>query len=374
MGYAGHRLLDEGQDVVGLGPHGEPLEHSRNVGSCQGGHARAGPHGCRSNVRHDDGVGLLCQAGLHGGLVLKHVQPAPELGVRFEMGHQCCLIDDRPACRVDEHRCRLHERQPLLVDEVVRRLVQVAVQAHHIRLPQHLLNALHALDHHRGLTIVPEQLAVLLDVLLQLLVGVGIVVHEVHLVALHHHAGIGCTNTPSTDDAHCLVLQQLPHKQGGKPALVLARPHEHIGLGYAACCSQCQCCGQLRRGLSQHAWCVADGDLALGGLFHLDIVVAHCVVAVRLAASTPQRLKQLGTPVLCELADDTIALLANQLLDSCVRQNGVMMLAHFHPAACLLQDLKPSVTRQLLGYYNSKLTRLVVHLYRNTMNRRLSCI
>jgi hypothetical protein len=40
----------------------------------------------------------------------------------------------------------------------------------------------------------------------QLCVGVGVIVHQVHLVALNHHACICGTNAARTDDAHRLVL------------------------------------------------------------------------------------------------------------------------------------------------------------------------
>ncbi len=44
-------------------------------------------------------------------------------------------------------------------------------------------------------------------VLLQELVGVWVVVHQIALVALHHHASIGGADAPRTHDAHRLVLQ-----------------------------------------------------------------------------------------------------------------------------------------------------------------------
>ena len=55
--------------------------------------------------------------------------------------------------------------------------------------------------------------------------------------------------SPSTPPPH---LQQLPHEQVGQPALVLARPHEHVGLGHTPSSSQRQRGGQLRRRLRQH--------------------------------------------------------------------------------------------------------------------------
>lgn len=58
----------------------------------------------------------------------------PEVGVGLEVLHQGCLIDDGAAGGVDQHRVLLHDGQPLLVDQVVRVLVQVAVDADHLLL------------------------------------------------------------------------------------------------------------------------------------------------------------------------------------------------------------------------------------------------
>lgn len=132
-------------------------------------------------MRHNHGIVACFQAGLHGGFILKHIQSTPKLGVGlgqqesilvyntailtwlivdfnhhqqismlaqlggtcvlhtqcattqesyFEVCHQVGLVDHRPSCRIDQHCIGLHQRQPLLVDEVVCGRVQVAVQAH----------------------------------------------------------------------------------------------------------------------------------------------------------------------------------------------------------------------------------------------------
>lgn len=44
---------------------------------CHAHHARAGPHRGGCDVGDNDCVGALLQAGLHRGLILKHVQPTP---------------------------------------------------------------------------------------------------------------------------------------------------------------------------------------------------------------------------------------------------------------------------------------------------------
>lgn len=48
----------------------------------------------------------------------------------------------------------------------------------------------------------PEQLPVLPDIRLELGVGKGVVVDEVHLVTLDHHAGVRGSDSPGTNDAH----------------------------------------------------------------------------------------------------------------------------------------------------------------------------
>jgi hypothetical protein len=58
---------------------------------------------------------------------------SPEVGVRFEMLHQRDFIDDGAPGRIDDDRVLLHQSQALLVDEVHRALVQVAVEAHHLQ-------------------------------------------------------------------------------------------------------------------------------------------------------------------------------------------------------------------------------------------------
>lgn len=52
-----------------------------------------------------------------------------------------------------------------------------------------------------------QQAAVVGDVLLQELVGVGVEVHDVALVALGHHARVRRADAPRTDDPNRLVLR-----------------------------------------------------------------------------------------------------------------------------------------------------------------------
>ena len=57
---------------------------------------------------------------------------AAELGVDLHVRHQRGLVNAGAARRVDEHGVALHHVQALLVDQVARVLVQVAVQRHHL--------------------------------------------------------------------------------------------------------------------------------------------------------------------------------------------------------------------------------------------------
>lgn len=125
-------------------------------------HACPCPQRCRCNVWHNHGVVAFFQAWLHGGLVLKHIQSTSKLGVglgrqkvlraicmqvnHLEVCHQIGFVDHGPTRGVDQHGIRLHQRQPLLVDEVVRALVQVAMKAHDLSVADKacLLNVLAA--------------------------------------------------------------------------------------------------------------------------------------------------------------------------------------------------------------------------------------
>lgn len=66
-------------------------------------------------------------------------------------------------------RYRLATYSPLLVHEVVRVLIQVAVQADDVGLLQHVLGRGHARHRHRRLAVRLEQLTIRLDVRLKVL-------------------------------------------------------------------------------------------------------------------------------------------------------------------------------------------------------------
>ena len=68
-------------------------------------------------------------------------------------------------------------------------------------------------------------------------------------------------------------------------------------------------------------------------------------------------------PHLCELPDDAVALLADEVLHQLVAEDGVLVLCHLHAAVCGRQDLKPSVPRQRLRDNDSLRAAFVVHLH-----------
>ena len=70
---------------------------------------------------------------LHEGLVLEDVEPASEVGVGLEVRHEGDLVHHRPSRSVHQNGVILHDGEPLLVDQVMGRLVEQGVEAHHIR-------------------------------------------------------------------------------------------------------------------------------------------------------------------------------------------------------------------------------------------------
>jgi hypothetical protein len=75
-----------------------------------------------------------------------------------------------------------------------------------------------------------EESAVRRHIVLQARVAVRVKVQQVHLVALDHHARVRGADAARADDADSRALKQLPDKQRGQPALVLAGAHEDIRL------------------------------------------------------------------------------------------------------------------------------------------------
>ena len=79
----------------------------------------------------------------------------------------------------------------------------------HISCLKELLNSVHFGAGDPLLPLGLQQLAVICNILLQELVLVGVVVDDVALVPLSHHARICCSNAASSDNAHCLVLHHI---------------------------------------------------------------------------------------------------------------------------------------------------------------------
>mmetsp|Transcript_6856 Transcript_6856/g.16586 ORF Transcript_6856/g.16586 Transcript_6856/m.16586 type:complete len:268 (-) Transcript_6856:362-1165(-) len=267
-------------------------------------------------MRNNNGVGALLEPWLHKWLVFKHVQPALEVRIGFQVRDECFLVDDGAARRVDEDCVVLHHLELLGVDEVVRVLVEVAVKADDVGGLENALDGLRARHPDGPLALRLEELAVSCHVVLEELGGVRVVVDDVHLVALDHHPGVGGADAARADDAHRLVLEEIADKEGREPALVVARPHKDVGLDDAAGGRQRQRRGELGCGLCQNTWRVAHSDAVSRRSRHFHVVVANGVVAVHLPARGFECTKQLMRPVLSELSDNTIALVPNQLFNS----------------------------------------------------------
>lgn len=65
---------------------------------------------------------------------------------------------------------------------------------------------------------------------------------------------------------------------------------------------------------------------------------------------------------LCELADDTITFVADQLLDVCIAKDGLFGGADIHTAPRRREQLQPPLARQILCDQHPLATFLVVHL------------
>jgi hypothetical protein len=65
---------------------------------------------------------------------------------------------------------------------------------------------------------------------------------------------------------------------------------------------------------------------------------------------------------LSELSNDSVALVADQVLDGGIAEDGVGVLADLHSASRLNQHLQPAVSWQVLGDHHALGTGLVVDL------------
>lgn len=60
--------------------------------------------GGRCDVRYDDGILHVSEAGLHVRLILKHIKTDAEHGVGLEVLHQCYLINHRSSTCIHKNR------------------------------------------------------------------------------------------------------------------------------------------------------------------------------------------------------------------------------------------------------------------------------
>lgn len=69
-----------------------------------------------------------------------------------------------------------------------------------------------------------------------------------------------------------------------------------------------------------------------------------------------------GMSYLCQLSDDSVALVADQLLDVCIAEDGLLRRADLDAATGRDEQLQPPLARQCLRDHHPLLTILVVHL------------
>lgn len=65
-------------------------------------------------------------------IFLRSTTHSPEVRVRLEVSYECRLVDDGPPSSIHKDAVGLHQVQALLVHQVCRVRVQIAVQAHHL--------------------------------------------------------------------------------------------------------------------------------------------------------------------------------------------------------------------------------------------------
>mmetsp|Transcript_7131 Transcript_7131/g.44207 ORF Transcript_7131/g.44207 Transcript_7131/m.44207 type:complete len:269 (-) Transcript_7131:103-909(-) len=245
-------------------------------------------------------------------------------------------------------------------------LVQQAVQADHVAHFKQLFHGLHPSARHWFFPLGFEEFAVRLHVRFQLFGWDGIEVHQIHLVSFHHHFRVCGANPARADDAHCFPLQQLSHEEVWKPSFVLSVSHERVGFDDAPCRREGERGGDFRRGFGQHAGCVAHWYPVGGCSSHVDVVVSHCIVAVRFTTGLAQGLEQRRSPIFGELSNDAVALRADELLDVFHVQDGFFGRAHFHAASVGHQHVQPSRAWQVFRHHHAMFPVRLVHLHRQT--------
>ena len=100
----------------------------------------------------------------------------------------------------------------------------------------------------------------------------------------------------------------------------------------------------------------------------LCVGTGACACAYALLQPAWQSLRRLperciaSCSYLCELSKHAHAVIADELDDGVIVQDGSIMLADLHSAVCSLEHIQPTLARQILGDNYSVLPLLVVHL------------
>ena len=75
-------------------------------------------------MRHRDDSRQAQQAARHPRFVFEHIEPSARDLFRLERAHQCRLIDDRAARRIDDERGRLHQLQLPVANHMTRIVIE----------------------------------------------------------------------------------------------------------------------------------------------------------------------------------------------------------------------------------------------------------
>mmetsp|Transcript_9346 Transcript_9346/g.12886 ORF Transcript_9346/g.12886 Transcript_9346/m.12886 type:complete len:211 (+) Transcript_9346:722-1354(+) len=153
----------------------------------------------------------------------------------------------------------------------------------------------------------------------------------------------------------------MTNKEGWEPALVLAFSHEDISFNKSSCSSVGKGDSHFRCGFGQHARCVTHSNTNFGSSCDINIVKTNGHVAVSIATGILQGSEELLTPLLSKLANNTITLGSNSLLNFGNRED-ISGGSNFNTEASICENLEPFGSRHLLGDDNSLASIWVEHL------------
>mmetsp|Transcript_10877 Transcript_10877/g.28593 ORF Transcript_10877/g.28593 Transcript_10877/m.28593 type:complete len:328 (+) Transcript_10877:1888-2871(+) len=257
-------------------------------------------------MRDDDDIVEVLETRLHQGFVFKDVEACEKLRVLAAMLNEVDLVHNGSARAVDEDRISLHQRETILIDQMVGRLVQVGVEADHVALLEDLLGSSNTGNRDPFLSIRHQMLTETPNRILQLLARILIIIHHVHPEPPRQHNRRGTPDPPGPNYAHGLSAQQFPNKQIRQPQLILALPHERVRLHHPPRARHHQTHRHLRRRLRQHPGGIPHRDANSRRPRDVDVIVAHRDVGVGDAAGGGEGGEEVGGPGLGELSDDGV--------------------------------------------------------------------